>query len=186
MSNALGRMSLLVGCLLLACIPMKTLRGSTATFLTPAGARVTVNRPAAMVVPVVQQVFAERGFSAFNQATPTPASTVLFMRGTRAAITSQNGSADAVYGLDGQIGSWFAVRVTEENGKSIVTFYGKPTVYRTEVCADQDDQLRDTGYACIEVRVRAEWPATQLVEGREETEVITAVIATLTERLPEH
>jgi hypothetical protein len=186
MFKAIGRKSLLLSGLLLACIPMKTLRGSTSTFLTPAGARVTVNRPAAMVGPVVQQVFAERGFSAVSQATPTPTSTVLFMRGTRSAVTSANRSSDAVYGLDGQIGSWFAVRITEENGKSIVSFYGKPTVYGTEICADQDDQLRDTGYTCIEVRVRAEWPAGQLVEGREETEVITAVIATLTERLPEH
>jgi hypothetical protein len=122
MFKAFGRKSLLVS----------GLRGSTSTFLTPAGTRVTVNRPAAMVGPVVQQVFAERGFSAVSQATPTPTSTVLFMRGTRSAVTSANRSSDAVYGLDGQIGSWFAVRITEENGKSIVSFYGKT---KTSSCA---------------------------------------------------
>jgi hypothetical protein len=187
MTNSL-RLAALTCCFaLVACIPMKTLRGSSGTFLTPMGAKVNVKRTAADVTPVVQQVFMERGFQVLNKVTPAPNATVFFFRGSRAVVTAQNNTSDDVLSAGGQIGSWFAVRVTEEVGanKSVVAFYGKPTVYGKEVCADQDDQLRDTNYTCTDVRVNAEWPAGQLVEGREETEIITAVIATLTERLPE-
>jgi hypothetical protein len=187
MTSALSRTALLCCLALVACIPMKTLRGSSGTFLTPMGAKVNVKRSAADVTPVLQQVFMERGFPVISKATPAPNTTLFFFRGSRAVVTAQNNTSDDVLGAGGQIGSWFAVRVTEEVGanKSVIAFYGKPTVYGKEVCADQDDQLRDVNYTCTDVRVNNEWPAGQLVEGREETEIITAVIATLTERLPE-
>lgn len=176
---------LVVACALAACIPMKTLRGSSGTYLTPAGAKVNVNRPSATTVGVVQQIFAERGFPLVNRVQVSPTNVVLFFRGTRNSITNENNTADAVYAAGGQLGSWFAVRVTDDGVKSVVSFYGKPVVYGQEVCADGDSQLNDVQYRCVDVRVREDWPAGQLVEGREETEVITSVTTTITERLPE-
>ncbi|MFT3712627.1 MAG: hypothetical protein QM817_33680 [Archangium sp.] len=82
------------------------------------------------------------------------------------------------------VGSWFAVRAVTENGRTVLTFYGKPTVFNAEGCGDGDSNLRDTGYSCRDLLVRADWPGQQLVEGREETQVISTIIALLGERWP--
>lgn len=174
------------GVVLGACVPMRTLKGSTATYLTPAGSRVAVNRPVGTVAATVQELFAERGFPLVNRAQVSPTNLVLFFRGGRISPGYQSGSVNPSYGAAAsQVGSWFAVRVTDEGAKSTASFFGKPTVNGTEVCGDGDDQLRDAQYRCVEVRVREDWPATQLVEGREETQIISSVIASLLERLPE-
>ena len=111
---------------------------------------------------------------------------MLFFRGGRFAPGYGPTSADPMWAAAAsQVGSWFAVRITDDGVKSTLMLYGKPTVNGTEICGEGDDQLRDARYSCIDVRVREDWPTTQLVEGREETEVISAVISTLTERLPE-
>jgi len=110
---------------------------------------------------------------------------VLYFKGSRALVVSQNNTADSLYAAGGQLGSWFAVRVTEEGYHSTLQFYGKPTLAGQEVCADADDQLRDAQYQCTDTRVREDWPGVQLVEGREETQVISGLITTLTERMPE-
>jgi hypothetical protein len=175
----------LIGAALAGCISYKTLRGSSGNYLTPAGARVTLNRQASDISQAVQQLFAERGFQLVNRAQPTPQSQVLFFKGSRALVTTQNNTADTTWSAGGQLGSWFAVRVVEDGYHCSVQFYGKPTVGGQEVCADGDDQLRDAQYQCVDTKVREDWPGFQLVEGREETQVITSVIATLTERVPE-
>jgi len=168
-----------------ACVPMKTLRGSTATYLTSAGSRVTISRPGGTVAGTVQEIFSERGLLLVNRFQVSPANVVLFFRGAR-MIPGSSMSRDPVWAsAASEVGSWFAVRIADDGSRSIVTFFGKPTVNGTEICGDGDDQFRDARYACIDVRVREDWPAGQLVEGREETEVISGIISTLTERLPE-
>jgi hypothetical protein len=82
------------------------------------------------------------------------------------------------------VGSWFSVRAVTENNKTVLTFYGKPTVFNGEGCGDGDHALRDTGYVCRDLTVRADWAGHQLVEGREETQVISTIIALLGERWP--
>lgn len=82
------------------------------------------------------------------------------------------------------VGSWFSVRAVTVEGKTVLTFYGKPTIYGGEGCGQGDSDLRDTGYACRELTMRADWPGHQLVEGREETQVISTIIAVLGERWP--
>ena len=180
--RTLGVLAVILG----ACVPMRTLRGSTATYLTPAGSRVTINRPAGTVAHAIQEVFSERGFLLVNRFQVSPANVVLFFRGARSIPGHHHGSGDPTWAdAASQVGSWFAVRITDDGAKSTLALFGKPTVNGTEICDDGDNQLRDARYACIDVRVREDWPATQLVEGREETEIISAVISTLTERLPE-
>jgi hypothetical protein len=173
-----------LGLALLGCIAHTTLRGSSSTFLTPAGAQVTVNRQSSAMVPALQQLFAERGFQFVSQAQPRPDTQVLFFKGSRALVTSQNNTSDSLYAAGGQIGSWFAVRVVEVGYKSTVSFYGKPTLGDQEVCSDGDDQLRDVQYRCTNTQVRSDWPGFALVEGREETQVISGLVTTLAQRFP--
>lgn len=169
-----------------ACVPMRTLRGSTRTYLTQAGAQVVLNRPAGAVAAAVQEIFAERGFPMVNRFQVTPSNLVLFFRGGRFTPGYGPSSSDPMWAAAAsQVGSWFAVRIIDDGVKSTLMLYGKPTVNGTELCGEGDDLLRDAKYSCIEVRVREDWPAVRLVEGREETEVVSAVISTLTERLPD-
>ena len=182
-STRLGLLALALS--VVACVPMKTLRGSSGTYLTPAGARVNVNRPGEITSRVVQEIFGERGFPLANRVAVTPQNVVFYFKGSRAQLNNGYNPNDATYSVASQLGSWFAVRITDDGVKSVVSFYGKPIVYGQEICHDGDSTLRDAKYDCMDVRVREDWPAGQLVEGREETEVITSVIATMTERLPE-
>lgn len=166
------------------CIPMQTVRGSSLKFLTSAGASLTVSRPGPGVAAVLEQSFTERGFPVVNRAQVGPNNLVLFFKGNRDRLNWQNRTAAEVNSVGAQVGSWFAVRIKDDGARSQVQFYGKPTVYGSEACAEGDHDLRDTGYACKDVVVRADWPGLGLVEGREETQVISAIITILDERLP--
>lgn len=180
--RTLGVLAMVLG----GCVPMRTLRGSTRTYLTQAGAQVALNRPGETVAVAVQQIFAERGFPMVNRIQVTPTNLVLFFRGGRFAPGYGPSSSDPMWAVAAsQVGSWFAVRIIDDGLKSTTMLYGKPTVNGTELCGEGDDLLRDVKYSCVEVRVREDWPAAQLVEGREETEVVSAVISMLTERLPD-
>ena len=169
-----------------SCVAMKTLRGSTATYLTKAGSQVTVERPAGMVAGVLQQIFAERGYMLSGRYQVAPNNVVLYFRGGRVAPPYDPSDDPAKSVAIGQIGSWFAARITDDGTRSTVALYGKPTVNGVEVCGDADDQLKDARYACVDVKVKEDWPGSRLVDGREETEIVSAVISTLSERLPIH
>lgn len=119
------------------------------------------------------------------QPPPSGATTTTPTASTQPAAGAQNTTAmrEQNY-VSRDVGSWFSVRAVTENNRTVLTFYGKPTVYNAEGCGAGDSDLRDTGYACRELTVRADWPGHQLVEGREETQVISTIIAVLGERWP--
>ncbi len=164
---------------LLACTPMKTIDGSARRYLTQAGTTIAFNKPAADVTAAVEVYFQERGLPVFNRATVSDTNRVLFFKGPR----QRRGGRSSGFVADG-IGSWFAVRVLAEGNKTTLHFYGKPTFNDAESCGEGDRELKDTGYTCTAIEQRADWPGHQLVEGREETQVISTVIARLGERWP--
>jgi hypothetical protein len=216
------KLLLLVVSLAASCTPMRTIRASSLAFLTPAGATITIARPAEEVVPAVEQLFGDRGFSVYGRKDVSPTNKVLFLKGTRDRInrrrsqqpygtqpqpTGYDQYGNPVYGpppgspppapgapavppardqdyVSRDVGSWFAVRAVTDKSRTVLTFYGKPTVYNGEGCGSGDGDLRDTGYSCRTLEVRADWAGHQLVEGREETQVISTIIAILGERWP--
>jgi hypothetical protein len=181
---SVGRTLGVLALVLSACIPMRTLHASTATYLTPAGASVKVDRTASIAAAAVQDIFSERGCPLESRSQVSTSDTVLFFRCVRVSPVV-TGIDPRLAAAAAQVGSWFAVRVKGEHSKSVVSFFGKPTVNGTEVCGDGDDELEDTRYTCVNVRVRKDWPAVQLVEGREETQFIASAIAALNERFPD-
>ncbi len=165
--------------LLFACTPMRVIDGSSRRFLTPAGTTISFNKSALDVTAAVEVYFQERGFEAVQRATVNDNNRVTFFKGPRR--TRSGGSS---FVADG-IGSWFAVRfLTDGPNKTTLQLYGKPTVNGQEACDSGDRDLRDTGYTCARFEQRADWPGHQLVEGREETQVISTIIARLGERWP--
>jgi hypothetical protein len=189
----------LVGCVVAGCTPTKAIRGSSMTFLTPAGASIALVRPAAELEAVVEQLLGERGFTVTRRA-PTKKGKVLFFSGTRDRLNRRYrepsyapsmapppppGPAPMPGGISRDVGSWFAVRVTPgEQGVTTLIFYGKPMVLNAEGCADSDSDLRDAEYTCNDLRLRADWSGFALTDGREETQVITGIIAVLGEQFP--
>lgn len=125
----------------------------------------------------------------YNETTQPPTTGATTNTGTPAATPPRSGTADSTQMreqnyVSRDVGSWFSVRATTENNRTVLKFYGKPTVFNAEGCGQGDNDLRDTGYSCRELTVRADWPGHQLVEGREETQVISTIIAVLGERWP--
>lgn len=120
---------------------------------------------------------------------PTTGATTTTGASPTATTQPRSGTADSAQMreqnyVSRDVGSWFSVRATTENNRTVLKFYGKPTVFNAEGCGQGDSDLRDTGYSCRELTVRADWPGHQLVEGREETQVISTIIAVLGERWP--
>lgn len=183
------------------------------TFLTPAGASISLVRAAPELEAAAEQLLGERGFTVTRRA-PTKKGKVLFFAGTRDRLNRRHRdpsyrdpSYRAPYrdpslpaspppppppmapsmpgGISRDVGSWFAVRVTPgEGGVTTLVFYGKPTVLNAEGCADSDSDLRDAEYTCNDLRLRADWSGFALTDGREETQVITGIIALLGEQYP--
>lgn len=169
---------------LTACVPMKDVRGSSLKYLTQAGATLSLGRPAAEIVPTLEQLFSERGFPVTKRAEGKPGQ-VLFFVGTRDRLNRRWRDQQPQNPVSREVGSWFAVRVVAPTPQTTtLLFYGKPTVFGAEGCSDGDSELRDVGNSCLDLRMRAEWSGFPLVEGREETQVISAVIATLGEQFP--
>lgn len=165
---------------------MRTVKGSARTFLTEAGTTIDFQRPAPEVTASLEQLFSDRGFSVLKRADVTPNNKVIYFRGTRDRINRRRPNDNQQQNFVQQdIGSWFAVRVVSEGPKTTLSFYGKPTVLGLEGCGEGDRELRDAGYECKDVERRADWAGHQLVEGREETQVISTVIAQLGERWPQ-
>ncbi len=168
------------------CTAMRTVKGSARTFLTEAGTTIDFERPAADVISGLQQSFADRGFAVLKTTDVTPNNKVIYFRGTRDRINRRRPNDNQQQNFVSQdIGSWFAVRVVSQGTKTTLSFYGKPTVHGVEGCGDGDRELRDAGYQCNNVEKRADWAGHQLVEGREETQVISTIIAQLGERWPQ-
>jgi hypothetical protein len=183
--QALTLLVLVTAAAMTACTPMYTVRGSSLTYLTPAGATLEVARPGPAAAALVEQIFIERGYQAAGRAQVSSTNLVLFFTGSRDRQTRRGYASGDPNGLNAQLGSWFAVRVKDQGPQAaVVTFYGKPMVYGAEACAEGDRDLKDAGYVCKDVIVRADWPGLQLVEGREETKVISAIISTVGERVP--
>lgn len=169
--------------LLAGCTPMRAIKGSTRTFLTEAGTTIGFDRPTSDVLPVVTQLLSDRGFTESKRTEVTPNNTVIYFNGTRDRINRGRRNDNPQTNFVSQdIGSWFAVRVVSAGSKTTLSFYGKPTVHGLEGCGAGDRELRDAGYGCTDLEKRADWPGHQLVEGREETQVISAVITLLGER----
>lgn len=165
---------------LMACTPMKPIDGTARKFLTGAGATITFEKPMADLIAAVQVFMSERGYQELKRSDVSATNHVIYFKGPRP--TRRGGSANS-FVSDG-IGSWFAVRFVTEKGNTTLTFYGKPTLDGKEACGEGDRELKDTGYACTPFEERADWPGHQLVEGREETQVISTIIARLGERWP--
>lgn len=164
---------------LMACTPMRPIDGTARKFLTGAGATITFDKPMADLLAAVQVFMTERGYQEFKRADVSATNHVIFFKGPR----PQRRGASASFVSDG-IGSWFAVRFVTDGGKTTLTFFGKPTLDGKEACGDGDKDLKDAGYTCAPFEERADWPGHQLVEGREETQVVTTIIARLGERWP--
>lgn len=166
------------------CTSMRTIKGSARLFLTEAGTTIDFDRPEADVLPVVTQLFGDRGFVEYKRADVSPTNKIIYLRGTRDRINRRRGNDQSTPNFVTQdIGSWFAVRVVSEGPKTKLSFYGKPTVHGLEGCGEGDRELRDAGYSCTDVEKRTDWAGHQLTEGREETQVISTIVALLGERL---
>lgn len=163
---------------LTACTPMKAIDGTARRFLTSAGATIAFDKAKTDVLAAVQVYMTERGYQEFKRTDVSGTNHVLYFKGPR---PTRRGNTANSFVSDG-IGSWFAVRVVGEGGKTTLTFYGKPTLDGKEACGDGDRELKDAGYTCAPFEERADWPGHQLVEGREETQVISTIIARLAER----
>jgi hypothetical protein len=163
-----------------ACTAMKPIDGTARKFLTQAGATIAFDKPMTDILAAVQVYMTDRGYQEFKRSDVSENNHVIFFKGERQSRRGNNGSS---FVSDG-IGSWFAVRFVTEGNKTTLSFYGKPTIDGKEACGDGDKDLKDTGYACTPYEQRADWPGHQLVEGREETQVISTVIARLGERWP--
>ena len=169
---------------LAACTPMRTIKGSASKFLTEDGTSIAFERPVADIEAAVTQLMNERGFQELKRTEVTPNNKVVFFRGTRERI-NRGGRRDQQPNsnfVSQDIGSWFAVRFVTEGNRTTILFLGKPTVHGVEGCGDGDRDLRDVGYTCTEVEKRSDWAGHQLMQGREETQVISTVIAQLGER----
>lgn len=168
---------------LAACTPMRTIKGSASKFLTEEGTSIAFDRPAADIEAAVTQLMNDRGFQELKRTEVTPNNKVVFFRGTRERI-NRGGRRDQPNSnfVTQDIGSWFAVRFVTEGNRTTVLFWGKPTVHGIESCGDGDRDLRDVGYTCTDVEKRSDWAGHQLMQGREETQVISTVIAQLGER----
>lgn len=157
------------------CASSITLRASTNDFLKPAATEVTVSPPPQQVIPMVERLFLERGFTSAGPALQGENNTAVYLfKGLRAP------SAGTV-GMD--LGSWFAVRITGQGSGTLVSVLGKPMVSGLEVCSDADELLRDVKYTCVDTRVPDGWSGRGLVSGRDETEVVSWVLTALYERL---
>ncbi|MFZ5446751.1 MAG: hypothetical protein ACOZQL_42585 [Myxococcota bacterium] len=168
---------------LTACVPMREVRGSSLKYLTTAGATLELGSPAAQVEPMLEQLMGDRGFTVTKRATAKKGK-VTFFAGNRDRI-NRRWQQQLGNPVSREIGSWFAVRVVSPTPESTtLVFYGKPTVHGAEGCGDGDGDLRDADYTCLDLRLRAEWSGFPLVEGREETQVISAIIALLGEQFP--
>lgn len=159
-----------------SCASMQVIRGSSSDFLKRKATTLSLNATPTAVTPLLDQLFMQRGFSAIGGQSAEKGGTVYLYRGPRALPPEV-----AAQGI--ALGSWFAARVTPVGQGTEVVLLGKPMIGQLEVCSDADELLKDIGYRCVDSKVPAEWPATNYVSGRDETEVVSWVLSALYERL---
>jgi hypothetical protein len=162
--------------LAVACASTLTLRASTSDFLKKKAITVSVNKPVQAVKPLLDDLFAQRGYRLSAEQAGANGSNIYFYKGARAVPPAQ-----AAWGL--QLGSWFAARVATVGAATEVTLLGKPMVGALELCSEHDHLLEDIKYTCSDTKVPADWPGVNLVSGRDETEVVSWVLTGLYERL---
>jgi len=162
---------------LCGCSNLVVIRGSSNDYLKKRATTVVVNQPAAEVQPVLDELFMARGFRQAGTLPGENQSQVVYYKGSRAVPPNA-----APYGI--QLGSWYAARLAPNaQGATEVTVMGKPMVGQVELCSDHDNLLADIRYTCIDTKVPPDWVGMNLVSGRDETEVVSWVLAGLYERM---
>lgn len=170
---------LAVAVVVTGCSNLVTVRGSSNDFLKRKATTVTLNAPQNIVQQRLDEVMDRRGFRPTSTQAADNGTTVVIYKGSRRVPREvQN------YGI--QLGSWFAARLGPSDGNPTstdVTLMGKPMVGNLELCSDHDKLLSDIQYQCTDTQVAPDWAGRNLVSGRDETEVVSGVLAALYERL---
>lgn len=165
-----------VGCAgwLVGCASTVTLRASTSDFLKPQAMSALVTSPPSQVGPVVEQLFAQRGYPLVGREVLKGEVHFLYFRGPR--LPGSDGAAM-------NLGSYYAVRLSiVPPNLTSATVLGKPTVGGVELCSDADGMMSESGYRCDDTRVPSDWAGKSRVTGRDEAEVVAWVVTGLYER----
>jgi hypothetical protein len=161
----------------LGCSNLVVIRASSNDFLKKKATSVLVPHPPQTVMPVIDELFQQRGYMRQpGQRGGENGSQLFFYRGPRALPPELSS-----YNL--QLGSWYVARVTPAPTGTEVTLAGKPMIGQQELCNDWDKLLADIQYQCVDTRVAPDWPGMNLISGRDESEVVSWVLTGLYERL---
>jgi hypothetical protein len=166
------------------CVSYQVVRASSLNHLTAAESTIRVtNVPAGAIADLTRQTFADRGYPLVLRRQVSGQVTLLVFTGPRRAVTTGGGTSDMVVAQTNEIGSWFVARIVELRGFVEVSMFGQPTVNGQEVCADADAYLREAEYWCLDTRMRTDYPYAWMLTGKEESEVVHGVQATLQQQL---
>jgi hypothetical protein len=170
---------LAVAVVVTGCSNLIVVRGSSNDFLKRKATKVTLNAPQNVVQQRMDELMDRRGFRPISTQAAGDGTSIVIYKGSRHVPREvQN------YGIT--LGSWFAARLGPSDGNATstdVTLMGKPMIGNLELCSDHDNLLEDIKYMCTDTKVAPDWAGKNLVSGRDETEVVSGVLADLYERL---
>ena len=162
------------------CVSQLSLRVSSSTHLTKEKQMAVFSEwPQQDLEGMCKELMKRNGLNLIYAVDAPNGSRVLVFKGRRENLISLQSSSTMVRVDTYEIGSWFALRLSNHNRGSQITMFGKPTIRGTAVCSEDDVSLADVQYWCVDTKVREDFARRDLVNGKIEADFIGAFLENL-------